>query len=130
MLSRRRRISPIKDATSHILSSEDKPGCVEKFISHDKGKGDCLKNINGLLLLDVIEDVFFMIKKNRWKMFLIKLYVLSGRGVFATQPIESGSFILEYRGEFFPIKDCQKRKYNDTDSTFLFEFSWQNKRWW
>lgn len=61
-------------------------------------------------------------------MFLKKLYVLSRTGVFATQPIETGAFILEYREEFFPLEECQKRKYSDTVST-LFEFAWQNKIW-
>lgn len=27
-------------------------------LRHDKGKGDSLKNVNGLLLVDVIEDLF------------------------------------------------------------------------
>lgn len=33
-----------------------------------------------------------------------------GRGVFASEPIEEGAFILEYRVELLSVQDCQKKK--------------------
>uniref|UniRef100_A0A3P9M1A8 SET domain-containing protein n=1 Tax=Oryzias latipes TaxID=8090 RepID=A0A3P9M1A8_ORYLA len=52
-----------------------------------------------------------------------------GRGVFACQPIEPGTFVLEYRGELLSMKECQSRSYSEQESTFLFEFEWQNHQW-
>lgn len=40
MLKRKRRISPLSEATSYIVSREDKPGCFQKFINDHKGKDD------------------------------------------------------------------------------------------
>ncbi|XP_062418690.1 uncharacterized protein LOC134129750 [Pungitius pungitius] len=55
--------------------------------------------------------------------------VHKGRGVFATQPIEHGDFVLEYRGELVSLEECQSRQYTGTQSTFLFEFEWQKCNW-
>ncbi|XP_078142365.1 uncharacterized protein LOC144542988 [Centroberyx gerrardi] len=49
-----------------------------------------------------------------------------GRGVFATNPIEPGDFVLEYRGKLLTQEECQSRCYSDIESTFLFDFEWQN----
>uniref|UniRef100_A0A9J8B6L0 SET domain-containing protein n=1 Tax=Cyprinus carpio carpio TaxID=630221 RepID=A0A9J8B6L0_CYPCA len=52
-----------------------------------------------------------------------------GRGVFATQPVEAGAFVLEYRGELISAEECQARDYTELQSTFLFEFEWQKRHW-
>ncbi|XP_052456354.1 uncharacterized protein LOC128016052 isoform X25 [Carassius gibelio] len=49
-----------------------------------------------------------------------------GRGVFATHPIEPGDFVLEYRGKLLTQVECKSRKYSEIESTFLFDFQWQN----
>ncbi|XP_039537928.1 uncharacterized protein LOC120486138 isoform X3 [Pimephales promelas] len=49
-----------------------------------------------------------------------------GRGVFATQPIEPGDFVLEYRGKLLTQEESKSRKYSEIESTFLFDFQWQN----
>ncbi|XP_053181600.1 N-lysine methyltransferase KMT5A-A-like [Scomber japonicus] len=54
---------------------------------------------------------------------------IKGRGVFATEPIEQGSFVLEYRGEFISAEECRSRNYSETQSTFLYEFDWQKRQW-
>ncbi|XP_042593408.1 uncharacterized protein LOC109080598 isoform X3 [Cyprinus carpio] len=52
-----------------------------------------------------------------------------GRGVFATQPVEAGAFVLEYRGELISAEECRARDYTELQSTFLFEFEWQKRHW-
>ncbi|XP_059187548.1 N-lysine methyltransferase KMT5A-A-like [Centropristis striata] len=54
---------------------------------------------------------------------------IKGRGVFATEPIEQGSFVLEYRGEFISAEECRSRNYSETQSTFLYDFDWQKRQW-
>ncbi|XP_026103476.1 uncharacterized protein LOC113074980 isoform X2 [Carassius auratus] len=49
-----------------------------------------------------------------------------GRGVFPTHPIEPGDFVLEYRGKLLTQVECKSRKYSEIESTFLFDFQWQN----
>lgn len=56
--------------------------------------------------------------------------ILIGRGVFATQPIEPGDFVLEYRGELLTQEECQSRLYSEIESTFLFDFEWENRCFW
>ncbi|TRY65421.1 hypothetical protein DNTS_004216, partial [Danionella cerebrum] len=51
------------------------------------------------------------------------------RGVFAAQPINPGAFVLEYRGKLISAEECQSRLYTERESTFLFEFQWQNPQW-
>lgn len=46
------------------------------------------------------------------------------------QPIEPGDFVLEYRGKLLAQEECQSRLYSDTESTFLYDFVWQNRRLW
>ncbi|XP_052425570.1 N-lysine methyltransferase KMT5A-A-like [Carassius gibelio] len=50
----------------------------------------------------------------------------TGRGVFATHPIEPGDFVLEYRGKLLTQEECKSRKYSESESTFLSDFQWQN----
>lgn len=55
---------------------------------------------------------------------------LIGRGVFAMRPIDPGDFVLEYRGELLTQEECQSRSYSENESTFLFDFEWQNRSMW
>ncbi|KAL7394755.1 hypothetical protein ABVT39_003470 [Epinephelus coioides] len=55
-------------------------------------------------------------------------YIIVGRGVFAMHPIEPGDFVLEYRGKLLTQEECQSRQYSEIESTFLFDFEWQNHR--
>ncbi|XP_060741839.1 histone-lysine N-methyltransferase EHMT1-like [Tachysurus vachellii] len=59
----------------------------------------------------------------------IELHVLIGRGVFTSQPIKQGAFVLEYRGELISLDKCQSRHYSKTQSTFLYEFEWKKQKW-
>nr|XP_043906890.1 N-lysine methyltransferase KMT5A-B-like [Solea senegalensis] len=86
MSKRRRRIKPVDDAKTYILSCTDKSGFMSRLIDSFKG-----------------------------------------RGVFATQPIEPGDFVLEYRGKLLTQEECQSLTYSEIDSTFLFDFEWQNR---
>ncbi|XP_057204874.1 N-lysine methyltransferase KMT5A-like isoform X2 [Triplophysa rosa] len=52
-----------------------------------------------------------------------------GRGVIATQPVESGDFVLVYRGELLVAEECWARHYTELQTTFLFEFDWQGSSW-
>ncbi|XP_076579114.1 N-lysine methyltransferase KMT5A-A-like [Chaetodon auriga] len=54
---------------------------------------------------------------------------IKGRGVFATEPVVQGSFVLEYRGAFLSAEECRSRKYSEKQSTFLYEFDWQKRQW-
>ncbi|XP_029358898.1 N-lysine methyltransferase KMT5A-A-like [Echeneis naucrates] len=54
--------------------------------------------------------------------------IFKGRGVFAMHPIEPEDFVLEYRGELFTQAESQSRQYSEIESTFLFDFEWQNCR--
>ncbi|KAK2905456.1 hypothetical protein Q8A67_007255 [Cirrhinus molitorella] len=53
----------------------------------------------------------------------------SGRGVIATQPVDPGAFVLEYRGELITAEESRMRSYNDLENTFLFEYEWQQRHW-
>ncbi|CAB1431615.1 unnamed protein product, partial [Pleuronectes platessa] len=77
------------------------------------------------------EDAISWVLSSRDKPCFIEKYIDSnkGRGVFATQPIEPGAFVLEYRGELLSVEDCRSRHYSEKQSTFLFEFLWQNRIW-
>ncbi|CAB1435868.1 unnamed protein product [Pleuronectes platessa] len=77
------------------------------------------------------EDAISWVLSSRDKPCFIEKYIDSnkGRGVFATQPIEPGAFVLEYRGELLSVEDCRSRHYSEKQSTFLFEFLWQNRLW-
>nr|XP_043874457.1 uncharacterized protein LOC122764223 isoform X2 [Solea senegalensis] len=86
MSKRRRRIKPVDDAKTYILSCTDKSGFMSRLIDSFKG-----------------------------------------RGVFATQPIEPGDFVLEYRGKLLTQEECQSLTYSEIDYTFLFDFEWQNR---
>ncbi|XP_073694436.1 uncharacterized protein [Garra rufa] len=52
-----------------------------------------------------------------------------GRGVFANQPVEPGAFVLEYKGELVAAEEFQARHYTELQSTFLFDFEWQQRHW-
>ncbi|KAL1252319.1 hypothetical protein QQF64_020115 [Cirrhinus molitorella] len=51
------------------------------------------------------------------------------RGVIATQPVDPGAFVLEYRGELITAEESRMRSYNDLENTFLFEYEWQQRHW-
>ncbi|XP_047187300.1 uncharacterized protein LOC124849902 isoform X3 [Scophthalmus maximus] len=87
MSKRRRRIKPVDDAKTYILSCTDKSGIMSRLVDSYKG-----------------------------------------RGVIAMQPIEPGDFVLEYRGKLLTQEECQSRQYSEIESTFLFDFEWQNRR--
>ncbi|XP_026001399.1 uncharacterized protein LOC113008292 isoform X1 [Astatotilapia calliptera] len=54
-----------------------------------------------------------------------------GRGVFASEPIEKGSFVVEYRGELISEheRDKRQKKYTEKQTAFLFDFKWKNSTW-
>ncbi|MEQ2305126.1 hypothetical protein AMECASPLE_034365, partial [Ameca splendens] len=77
------------------------------------------------------DEATFYIQSSKDKPGLMERFIddHKGRGVFATQPIEQGDFVLEYRGQLLSADKCQTRKYSEKESTFLFEFEWQNRHW-
>ncbi|XP_034549926.1 histone-lysine N-methyltransferase, H3 lysine-36 specific-like isoform X5 [Notolabrus celidotus] len=78
-----------------------------------------------------VEDAMSYILSSRDKPWFAERFInnIKGRGVFATEPIEQGSFVLEYRGEFISVEECRSRHYSETQSTFLYEFYWQKRQW-
>ncbi|XP_034551062.1 histone-lysine N-methyltransferase, H3 lysine-36 specific-like isoform X3 [Notolabrus celidotus] len=78
-----------------------------------------------------VEDAMSYILSSRDKPWFAERFInnIKGRGVFATEPIEQGSFVLEYRGEFISVEECRSRHYSETQSTFLYEFDWQKRQW-
>ncbi|KAM4726197.1 histone-lysine N-methyltransferase set-1-like [Anableps anableps] len=77
------------------------------------------------------DEAAFYIQSSKDKPGLMERFIddHKGRGVFATQPFEQGEFVLEYRGQLISADKCQTRKYSEKESTFLFEFEWQNRHW-
>ncbi|XP_035862618.1 uncharacterized protein LOC116057912 isoform X2 [Sander lucioperca] len=77
------------------------------------------------------DDAVSYILSSRDKPLFKEIFIDSnkGRGVFASQPIEQGAFVLEYRGELLSKEDCQSRQYSDKQNTFLYEFQWQKRHW-
>lgn len=77
---------------------------------------------------------YFVCEGLRQQLFLpikyIFNYVLIGRGVVATHPVEPGDFVLEYRGELLEAEECRARHYTELETPFLFEFDWQGRSWW
>nr|XP_043879455.1 uncharacterized protein LOC122767933 isoform X2 [Solea senegalensis] len=57
--------------------------------------------------------------------------VFKGRGVFACAPIEKGSFVVEYRGEFISKyeRDKRQKKYTEKQNAFLFDVDWNSDIW-
>ncbi len=55
-----------------------------------------------------------------------------GRGVFTTEAVFRGDFVLEYRGELLSPAESLERTnlYSDSKSVFLFDFQWHGKYWW
>ncbi|XP_014873036.1 uncharacterized protein LOC106936497 [Poecilia latipinna] len=78
-----------------------------------------------------VDEATFYIQSSKDKPGLMERFIddNKGRGIFATQPIEQGDFVIEYRGRLLPADECQTRKYSGKESTFLFEFEWQNRHW-
>ncbi len=58
------------------------------------------------------------------------LHPLSGRGVFALVPFIKGDFVVEYRGEIITLIEAELRREANQDTFFMFDFIWQNKKWW
>ncbi|XP_070408977.1 uncharacterized protein [Nothobranchius furzeri] len=56
---------------------------------------------------------------------------LEGHGVFASEPIEKGSFVVEYSGELISEheRDKRQKKYTEKQTAFLFDFKWKNNTW-
>ncbi|XP_067347081.1 histone-lysine N-methyltransferase set-1-like isoform X1 [Channa argus] len=81
--------------------------------------------------LQPAEDAKSYIQSSRDKPGFIERYIDTnkGRGVFASQPVDPGAFVLEYRGQLISVEECQSRHYTEIESTFLFEFEWQNHHW-
>ncbi|XP_076857260.1 histone-lysine N-methyltransferase set-1-like [Brachyhypopomus gauderio] len=90
MSKRRTRLSPVEDATGHVISQKDKPWFEERLINAYKG-----------------------------------------RGVFALMHIESGCFVLEYKGKLISQKESFKRqrRYTEKQNGFLFDFEWNGSSW-
>ncbi|KAM9812124.1 N-lysine methyltransferase KMT5A-A-like isoform X2 [Syngnathus typhle] len=77
------------------------------------------------------DEATFYIQSSKDKPGLVERFIddQKGRDVFATQPSEQGDFILEYRGQLLSVEKCQTSKYSEKESTFLFDFEWQNHYW-
>uniref|UniRef100_A0A9J7XR09 SET domain-containing protein n=1 Tax=Cyprinus carpio carpio TaxID=630221 RepID=A0A9J7XR09_CYPCA len=54
-----------------------------------------------------------------------------GRGVFATELIFKGDFVVEYRGKLLSPQqaELQTIEYNESAKVFLFDFQWKSKTW-
>ncbi|XP_067307424.1 uncharacterized protein [Pseudorasbora parva] len=54
-----------------------------------------------------------------------------GRGVFATELIFKGDFVVEYRGKLLSQQqaELQTIEYNESAKVFLFDFQWKSKTW-
>ncbi|CAJ1081563.1 uncharacterized protein LOC113091074 [Xyrichtys novacula] len=78
-----------------------------------------------------IEDAKSYIRSSRDKQGVVEKFIndIKGRGVFATQKIQAGDFVLEYRGELITLEQCKEKCYSETQSTFLYEFQWQKQQW-
>ncbi|XP_036948803.1 uncharacterized protein LOC119016720 isoform X3 [Acanthopagrus latus] len=78
------------------------------------------------------QDALVHIVACKDKSFLEERYIDSfkGRGVFTHKAIAPSTFVVEYRGRIFPVKDTRpEKKCSDTLKNFLFEFSWKGERW-
>lgn len=57
-----------------------------------------------------------------------------GRGIRAKRKFEKNDFIVEYRGELLKGNEIknQKEKYRkrNTSKSFMFEFEYQNQKFW
>uniref|UniRef100_A0A8C1PWY1 SET domain-containing protein n=1 Tax=Cyprinus carpio TaxID=7962 RepID=A0A8C1PWY1_CYPCA len=53
------------------------------------------------------------------------------RGVFATELIFKGDFVVEYRGKLLSPQqaELQTIEYNESAKVFLFDFHWKSKTW-
>ncbi|XP_054863888.1 N-lysine methyltransferase KMT5A-A-like [Amphiprion ocellaris] len=62
-----------------------------------------------------VDDETSYILSSRDKPGFIERFINSnkGRGVFVTQPIEPGAFLLEYRGELMSVEECRSRHYSE-----------------
>ncbi|XP_034027942.1 uncharacterized protein LOC117512090 [Thalassophryne amazonica] len=52
-----------------------------------------------------------------------------GRGLFTLESIEPNTFVVEYRGNIFPLKELSKEKCGDTLNNYVFEFLWKDEYW-
>jgi len=66
--------------------------------------------------LDICINIFFTL--------------FSGRGVFALAPFNKGDFIVEYRGEMIALIESECRREVNQNTVYMFDFIWQNKKWW
>ncbi|XP_016427513.1 probable histone-lysine N-methyltransferase set-1, partial [Sinocyclocheilus rhinocerous] len=51
------------------------------------------------------------------------------RGVFALAPFNKGDFVAEYRGEMIDFTEAEHRREVYQNPVFMFDFTWQNKKW-
>jgi SET domain-containing protein len=60
------------------------------------------------------------------------LFTILGRGVFAKQWFQKGSFLLEYKGELISEEEgCHREeKYDDELGSFIFFFKMGSKTMW
>ncbi len=45
-------------------------------------------------------------------------------------PFIKGDFVVEYRGEIITLIEAELRREANQDTFFMFDFIWQNKKWW
>ncbi len=50
--------------------------------------------------------------------------------MFALVPFIKGDFVVEYRGEIITLIEAELRREANQDTFFMFDFIWQNKKWW
>ncbi|XP_075962356.1 uncharacterized protein LOC142965335 isoform X3 [Anarhichas minor] len=77
------------------------------------------------------QDAVEHIKAYRDKPFLEERFIdpFKGRGVFTHESIEASTFVVEYRGNIYSLKETRKKKSGDTLNNYLFDFSWNGTSW-
>ncbi|XP_054461684.1 uncharacterized protein LOC129097029 isoform X2 [Anoplopoma fimbria] len=77
------------------------------------------------------QDALEHIKTRKDKPFLKERHIdpFKGRGVFTHEAIEASTFVVEYQGKIFSLKETSQKKCGDTLNNYLFDFSWNEKSW-
>lgn len=120
----------------HIISCTDKPCFEQRFINFHKGR------FHFVSMYFIWQNWFSMNKFHKavlfWLIIIVDLITMIfltfflGRGVFALEPIERGSFVLQYRWDLISHKESleRQRRYTEKQNGFLFDFEWNGNYWW
>ncbi|XP_052466289.1 uncharacterized protein LOC128021339 isoform X32 [Carassius gibelio] len=82
--------------------------------------------------LGPIQDAEYHIQAGIDKPCLQQRFInnFKGRGVFATELIYRGDFVVEYRGKLLSPQQAElQTEYNESAKVFLFDFQWKSKTW-